>query len=310
MMLVGEVHTGMLRSSTALTAGAAAALLGFRPGQAARYGERPVRFAQSPELLTGVDCALASTMATPRGIGTISSRASILGGHILLSSSSAVLAPAEVSRRLPWSSYLARPGVIDVLGRMQPEALGTGFLGAATPPSTLDMGAINTRIFKEVQAQPSLDARPAFRSQVTRLRWVALPTHDQTSAVFTLQRNGSRTIELRTDWEEPAELVAFCEDLALHDWLLSTLVKLLDHSNIGAAPRREVIARLNPAMDFLLHLWMPGVRLSERAKAIWLGLEERAGLSRQWHASVDRVRDQFSLAAISRLLGNHSSDHS
>jgi hypothetical protein len=73
MMLVGEVHTGLLRNSSALTAGEAAALLGLKPGFRVRYGERPARFAVSPDLLTGVDCELASTKAKPRGIGTVSS---------------------------------------------------------------------------------------------------------------------------------------------------------------------------------------------------------------------------------------------
>src|SRR5688572_30587842 len=110
MMLVGEVHTGLLRNSSALTAGRAAALLGLKPGLRVRYGERPARFAISPDLLTGVDCTLASTRAMPRGIGTVNSHATIIGGHLLLGSSHAVVVAAPVSHRQPWAYYLARPG--------------------------------------------------------------------------------------------------------------------------------------------------------------------------------------------------------
>ncbi|GIH07282.1 hypothetical protein Rhe02_53490 [Rhizocola hellebori] len=311
MILIGEVHTGLLRNSTALTAGASATLLGFKPGSPAQYGERPVRFARSPELLTGVDCALASIGAVPRGIGTVGSRASVIGGQILLSSSYATITPSGASRRLTWSHYLSRPGVIEVLGRVQARALCSGFLRAAIPPPTLDLGAVNARIIREVQTRPGLNRRSAFRAQSTRLRWAAIADSAETgNVVFALRRNGLRTVELHCGGEEPAELIALCEDLALHDWLLSTLLKLIDHSMIGAAPRREAIARLIPAMDFILHLWMPGVRLGEQAKAFWRALDQQAALSKQWQASVDRVRDQFSMATITRLLASHSFDHS
>jgi hypothetical protein len=115
-----------------------------------------------------------------------------------------------------------------------------------------------------------------------------------------------RTVELHTSCEDPQELAALCEDIALHDWLLTTVVKLIDHSRIASAPRHEVIERLLPALDHLLHLWMPGARLTEGSRLIWQSLEEGVGFTRQWQASVDRIRDQLSLATITRLLSSHS----
>ncbi len=297
MILVGEVHTGLLRKSAALTAGGAAAVLELKPGAPVSYGDRPVRFAVSPDLFTGVDCSLASTHATPRGIGTVGSRATIIGGQVLQGSSFTTLIPAPEPRRLPWSHYLAQPAVVETVGRFQPDSLGQGFLHAPIPPSTLDLGAVNARLVKLVQARPGLDKGPAFRAQPARLRWSAREAkNEDPSVTFSIQRNTLRTVELRCVLADLPVAVAICEDIAFHDWLLTTLIKLLDHSMIGAAPRRDVVGRLLPAVDFILHLWMPGARLDGAARLIWQGLEERAGFSRQWAISVDRVRDQFSSA--------------
>src|SRR6266487_5669239 len=55
-LTIGEVHTGLLLTSTAVSADTAAALLSVLPGSSVRTRERPVRYAWSPEVLTGVDC--------------------------------------------------------------------------------------------------------------------------------------------------------------------------------------------------------------------------------------------------------------
>ena len=96
-------------------------------------------------------------------------------------------------------------------------------------------------------------------------------------------------------------VVEFCEDLALHDWLLTTLLRMLERSRIGIDSRSDVVRALRPAVDHLLHLWMPAARGDEISAALWDRLERRPGLSRQWHASVDRIRDQIALSTIGLL---------
>lgn len=55
---------------------------------------------------------------------------------------------------------------------------------------------------------------------------------------------------------------------------------------------------LRPAVDHLLHLWMPRARVAQDLAPLWDALEERPGFSRQWHNLVQRVRDQLTLHAI------------
>src|SRR5260370_19185363 len=56
-LTIGEVHTGLLLTSTAVSADAAAELLAIVPGGSVRTRQRPIRYALSPEVLTGVDCS-------------------------------------------------------------------------------------------------------------------------------------------------------------------------------------------------------------------------------------------------------------
>src|SRR5207244_8635773 len=91
-------------------------------------------------------------------------------------------------------------------------------------------------------------------------------------------------------------VTGLCEDLALHDWLLTAILQILDRSRIGALPRGEVVRRLAPAVDHLLHLWMPAARVDRSLLGVWESIERRPGFSRQWRASVDRVRDQVAVS--------------
>ncbi len=128
---------------------------------------------------------------------------------------------------------------------------------------------------------------------------------------FTLAEDELRTVRLRVPEDIPAaDLAGLCEDLALHDWLLTTLVRVLDGIRLGPAapgtwPRTAgdgelppTVRALRPAVDHLLHLWMPRARVSGRLAPLWEALEERPGFTRQWLALVQRVRDQLTLHAI------------
>jgi hypothetical protein len=96
-------------------------------------------------------------------------------------------------------------------------------------------------------------------------------------------------------------LAALCEDVALHDWLLTTLVDITRKAAIGILPRHESLQRLVPAIDYLLHLWLPGARGGEFSERVWAVLERRGGFTRQWDTLVHRIRDQLSVAAVTSL---------
>jgi hypothetical protein len=111
-------------------------------------------------------------------------------------------------------------------------------------------------------------------------------------------------LELSLPGDQPPpvpELAALAEDVALHDWLLSTLLEIVGKSAIGVIERRTALERLLPAIDYLLHLWMPAARGEELSAAVWAALDRRPGFSRQWDTLVHRIRDQLSIGAVTAL---------
>jgi hypothetical protein len=147
------------------------------------------------------------------------------------------------------------------------------------------------------------------------LRWVAIGVEEADPTIpanpaeppvtFTIDGDLRRTLVIRVALaDEPdraARIVALCEDIALHDWLLTTLLDQMERSRVGAADPSYVIGRLRPAIDHLLHLWMPAARIDPAVEPLWAGLERRPGFSRQWKASVEQVRDQVAVNSIALL---------
>lgn len=274
-------------------------------GERVRRSERPIMYAVSPDLLTGVDCRLAtSSGARVRGIGTVVSRAAITGGHVLQGSTYAQVVTSGANRRLPWSHYLSRPGVIETLGKTDRVDLAGGFLTAKQAPISLDLGAISGRVMDMVQRSTELDRIPPFKMARTRLRWVVSVDAAQPAASharFTINSATVRTLRLTVVENDLSAAVELCEDLALHDWLLTALLEMIQRSRIGEGPRPQVVDRLRPAIDYLLHLWMPAARLKESMLPLWGSLERQPGFTKQWEASVSRIRDQVALSTIAQL---------
>ena len=81
----------------------------------------------------------------------------------------------------------------------------------------------------------------------------------------------------------------------------STLVELVGKSAVGVIERHAALQRLLPAIDYLLHLWMPGARGGEISGAVWAALDRLAGFARQWETLVHRIRDQLSAGALAAL---------
>ncbi|GAA1007591.1 hypothetical protein Aple_019010 [Acrocarpospora pleiomorpha] len=300
MLIMGEVRTGLLQNSAEIEERDHQAVLGLLAGERVRMSRRPIVYAVSPDLLTGVDCRLPSaSRARIRGVGTVVSRSSITGGRVLQGSSYVRVVRGEVNYRLPWSHYLARPGVVEVLGKVSGPDVADGFLAFGAAGEHLDLGSVSDRFMDVVQESPVLDLRAPFRSNRTRLRWVA--ETGEPGVHFTLGEGQERTLKITHPGEFSPAVVDLCEDLALHDWLLTTLLTIVQKARIGGASRPEVSARLAPAVDTLLHLWMPGARIHPSLAALWESLERTPGFSRQWQSLVDRIRDQLAVNTLALL---------
>ena len=305
MLTLGEVHTGLLQNSSSLSLDHTAQLLDLLVGQRVRRSERPIAYAVSPDQLTGIDCRLpAGSGSRSRGVGTVVSHAAVTGGHVLQGSVHTRVDRAAANRRLIWSHYLSRPGRVETIGKVDPRNLARGFLGPVYQPQTLNLGAISARLMDAVQSSARLDRRPPFRTKRTRLRWAVIPAADPSAearGAFRVESDTLRTLELTAPYDDVLALVELCEDLALHDWLLTTLLSLMEFSLTGPGTRAQKIDRLRPAIDCLLHLWMPAARLDESVLPVWRDLEHRPGFTRQWQTSVTRIRDQVTLSTISLL---------
>ncbi|MDR7325480.1 MULTISPECIES: SCO2521 family protein [Catenuloplanes] len=297
MLILGEIHTGLLRHPTSVTTGVARDLLDLVAGEPVRVSERPISCAWSPDLITGVDCPLAGTSG--RAVGTVRHCAVLTGGCVVQASAYTTVDPATEARRLPWSHYISRPGHVEVLAKTPPAGLADAFLAGERGPGALDLGGICARTIDRVQASPRLDRRVALRVPRTRFRWAATVGPDR---VDLLVDDGDlRTLRLALP-ELPAGRIAdLCADIARHDWLLSSLIEVIGASALGVRAREETLPRLAPAIDTLLHLWMPAARLDGGMAAVWESLELRPGFTRQWETLVARIRDQLSVGTVEAL---------
>lgn len=302
--VVGEVYTGLLQHSTELGPAECERLLAVRRGERVRSCDRPIAYTLSPDLLTGLDCQLVTSAGGGhRGVGSATTRAAITGGRILQVATDARLVRSREPRRLPWAHYLARPGQIEIIGRSEGARLADGFLYGQQSAAALDLGAIGVRVMDTIQRSSGLDRRPPLRTQRTRLRWAALvdPARSPGTLRFAVDHGPVRTALLSCTEPQVPDVATFCEDLAIHDWLLTTLLTLVRRSRLGSAGLPTVLSSLRPALDHLLHLWMPAARTGRRASPFWDSLEHRPGLARQWRATVDRVRDQLALHTVDTL---------
>jgi len=301
-LTIGEVHTGLLLTSTAVPVDTAVELLAIVPGGLVRTRQRPIRYAWCPEVLTGVDCtAPLAERREIRIVGTPATQVSLTDGRIIQAGTHATFHQDSAGRRRSWSHYLARPGVLEILGKASEESLATGFLRGPSTAKDLDLGAVNIRALASIQRSERLDHAPPFHSRRTRLRWSATMSDGEQDIAFTLGPDGLRTVRLRVPEPEPRALANFFADLALHDWLLSTLLDLVDRAVARDRPAAELIGMLRPGIDHLVHAWMPAARASKTLDRIWQELDLQSGFSLQWQKTVERIRDQLSVSLIEAL---------
>jgi hypothetical protein len=301
VLALGEVRTALLQNSVSVPPDVARQVLQLRPGEQVRCSERPINYAVSPDVPTGVKCRLATrTGRRTWGIGTAVTHASVTGCRVLQGSTYTELAFGRADRPAPWSHYLSRSGSFDVTGRANWDDIRDGFLGQE-PQDALDLGAISERMMDGVQSRPELDREPPFRARRTALRWTLEDVADDLPwAHFTIASPTLRTLRLavKADTEKVLQL---CEDLALHDWLLTTLLDLIERGQRKAGQPAEMVESLRPAVEHLLHLWLPGARVDESLLSFWDGFQKRPGFSRQWEVSVNQIRDQIAVTTAGLL---------
>ncbi|WP_040814376.1 SCO2521 family protein [Nocardia concava] len=313
LVLLGEVRTALLPNSGGLAAREASALLSLLPGQRVLMRERPLALAVSPSSAVGVDCRLATvSRSDSRAIGTVAAHAVLVGGRVIQSSACSTVVRAEDRNRRPWSHYLNQVGTIELLHRIGDDTtaavdLTEGFLEGSSA-TTLDLGSISDRLLTRVRTDARLDQDPPVRSSATRLRWaarVAPPVDGSTRArtlfAFRLEDETTRSVRIMVPTaRDLAGVQRFCEDLAVHDWLLSILGAALAEAD-REAPEQDSSARLSPLLEQLVHLWMPGAHTPPRLRELWTRLESDPGFTRQWTAQVGQLRDRLAVATLAAL---------
>ena len=303
MLILGEVRTCLLHNSGPLPRNATTELLGLLSGQQVLFTERPIGRAVSPEMAVGVDCRLAAEpRAKARAVGTVISRASITGGLVLQGSAMTRVHRTASNHRLAWSHYMARPGVVEVIGKVPATALASGYLADEFPVSTLDLGSVSEHVIASVQRRPQLDHVTVIRARPTRVRWAAVVRDaDAPTAKVAVTGETVRTVSLEVREDQLGLVAQFCEDFALHDWLLTTLGQVVERAERGGFAGQEPIDILGSAVERLLHLWMPGAHVDPVMCTIWDALDRRPGLTRQWNARVSWIRDQIALKTLQAL---------
>jgi hypothetical protein len=312
---VGEIRTGLLRHSAALTASAAAQLLDLLPGELVDTSRRPIEHVLSPNVANGVDCQVVTDSGSKvRAVGTVLTHAAITGGRVLQTSTFTHIDPAGSQRRQQWAHYTAQPGRLETLGKSDAGRLAAGFteLTGIPAPGCLDLGSVCERLALRLQASPVLDGRAPIKFQWTRLRWSVLyaakDDDPPPTAQFTLLDDTNRVLNLfvphdRREAYRLADVLELCRDIAQHDWVLTTLTQRIERIRAMSGDRPPAVGELQPIVSNLLHLWLPGARVSTELAAVWDGFERRPGFTRQWQTAVEWIRDQLSLHTL-RLLGS------
>lgn len=306
LVVLGEIHTCLLPSQHVLDTAASIELLSaVQRGLTVTSRERPMPLVISPNRYEGVDCDLIPLSGKHiHVIGTVASRTVVIGGRVLQGSSQTrVMRSPE---RQAWSYYLSRPGTVDAVSRLgnEPAArLADGHL-RAHGDEKLDLTSISQRMSTFARVDPRLDQKMPFRAGTTRLRWAvevgAEPTQLPRFA-FHLAGTTLRTVRLTLGTEDVAAAQRFCEDLAVHDWLLTTIGQVADRAGRNDHDTDTLLDQLVPLLDQLVPLWMPGAHTAPGLRRLWTDLESDPGFTRQWTARVGQLRDRMTTATLKAL---------
>ncbi|UFS94516.1 SCO2521 family protein [Nocardia huaxiensis] len=310
LVVLGEVRTSLLPHSTPLSEPEVVHLLSIVPGIQVSARKRPLARVVSPSLGVGVDCDLATRrgrQARARAIGTVSARVVVVGGRVGQSSATTRVVRAQRPSRQNWSHYLANLGTVELIPRIGDDAtvmleLCEGFL-EYSGDTTLDLGSISEQLQLGLRMDPLLDHRPSLHTSATRLRWAARVAAQPSGSTdgwvrleFRLEDEIVRSARITVSTEANlAGVQQFCEDLAVHDWLLTTVSNELAAID-SVAGDRDTTPRMTALLRELAHLWMPGAHTPGGLRGLWTSLEHEPGFTRQWKSEVGRLRDRLLIA--------------
>ncbi|MRH86388.1 hypothetical protein GFY24_02705 [Nocardia sp. SYP-A9097] len=303
IVVLGEIRTCLLPHSTTLDGQATEELLALVPGATVRRRERPAPLAFSPPRAVGVDCYLSwGSTAETRVVGTVSSTAILVGGRLSQMSSHTTVMSTPRRKRQPWSHYVDRFGTTEAIDTLPDrsiadEELIAGYL-TASGPKTLDLSSICARQLDELLKSPLLDQDPPLLAPTTRLRWTVKIGGTAGPAVsFRLDDEATRTANITVRVaEEIPDAVRFCQDLAVHDWLLTVIdAKVLAAAGVRSGDERQLDV-LAAMLEHLGHLWMPGAHTPDAMRSPWRELQSKASFSKQWDTRLRQLRDRIVVA--------------
>ncbi|WP_433759323.1 SCO2521 family protein [Nocardia sp. CA-135398] len=305
LVVFGEVDTCLLPAATPLSRGDLEELLELVPGRPMLWRERPMSLAVSPTTAEGVDCRLAApSHPDVRAIGTVATHAVVVGGRVLQSSARTRVVRAAGDQRRTWSHYLSQVGVSEVITKVTAETgvrLAEGFLAAGPPPmGTLDLASIANRLLGRIRMDQRLDQNTPVQSGTTRLRWAArIGDPAQPVVWFRLRDDTVRTVLITVRTEaELADVQRFCEDLAVHDWLLSVTAAALEQSDLFAPGSAESVAVLAPVLHHLAHLWVPGAHTPPALRGLWTQLNTDPDFTAGRRALIDQLHNRVLVATL------------
>ena len=305
LLVFGEIRTCLIQSLGTLSSTASVALMQLTPGSPVSKVERPVRRVVSPEQVTGVDCRLhVAREGRGRAIGTVLSHAVVTNGRILQGSAHVALTAATSKERREWRHYLRREGVVEVIGSPEPHNVIDGFLADTVPARGLDLASISDRIIDEVQRSQHLDHTTALRASTAVVRWAATLAPDAKPTVGIAKSDvpNFHLIRLSGAPDDLPMLIRFCEEFALHEWLLTTVHDvIIPRAETDIARDRDPLDSLLFALNQLVPLWLPPTHLRPDMKVLWEAMESRTHYSRLFERQVARICDLRDQARIRPL---------
>ncbi|MET8649547.1 SCO2521 family protein [Nocardia aurea] len=306
MAVFGEVCTALLPTTEALRRGEVEELLELNPDSRMQWRERPLSLGISPSTLHGVDCQLvAPAHPTIHAIGTVATRAVVVGGRVVQSSAHCVVVRSAFDKRQGWAHYLNRAGVLEVVTRIGSETtkrMAEGFLGT-TGKGALDLTTYTDGLLGDIGMRRL--GRAPLRTGTTRLRWAArVGEVDAPQVAFRLQDDILRTVLVVVpSGEELSAAQRFCEDLAVHDWLLTAVTDAVERADL-AGPGAAAADIIGPVLHHLAHLWVPGAHTPPELRGLWGQLREEPDFTAGWRATIDHLRNRMLLSIWNTLRHN------
>jgi hypothetical protein len=189
--------------------------------------------------------------------------------------------------------------VLEVITRVGPQTsirLTEGFLGTRGA-ADLDLTSVTDRLLGRIRTR-----HPGYtplRVGTTRLRWAARVGDVEVPRVaFRLHNDTLRTVLIVVPYEtELAAAQRFCEDLAVHDWLLTVVAEATERADLAGPGSAASIETIAPVLCHLAHLWMPGAHSPPALRGLWAQLGEEPDFDAAWRGCIVHLRNRLLVAA-------------